>query len=70
MRGWLGRRFGRMRRSRAGPGRIATAVSRATEGAKGVAAALTAIGLILGSVIAWVLFAFHKMNISDVLSHM
>jgi hypothetical protein len=52
------------------PGRIATAVSRATEGAKGIAAVLTAIGLILGFVIAWALFAFHKMNITDVLSHM
>jgi hypothetical protein len=52
------------------PGRIATAVSRATEGAKGVAAVLAAIGLILGFVIAWALFAFHKMNITDVLSHM
>jgi hypothetical protein len=45
-------------------------VSRATEGAKGVAAVLAAIGLILGFVIAWALFAFHKMNITDVLSHM
>jgi hypothetical protein len=52
------------------PGRVATAVSRATEGAKGIAAILAAIGLILGFVIAWALFAFHKMNITDVLSHM
>ena len=51
-------------------GGIATAVSRAREGAKAEAAVVTAIGLILGFVIAWALFAFHKMNITDVLSHM
>lgn len=52
------------------PGRIAIAASRATEGVKGMAAIITAIVLILGFVIAWALFAFHKMNIADVLSHM
>ena len=49
-------------------GRLATIANRATTESKGAVTTVTDIVTIAMIIIAWVLLAFHRINISDVLA--